>query len=68
MTGWSRSGPTGCYEPILAGETVIWMSGVNARGPAYPRCTRLTDPGPGLVASVAERRPIGKDLCYEDVA
>ena len=32
MTEWSRSGPTECDEPITAGDTVIWMSRINARG------------------------------------
>ena len=36
---------TRCDEPISAGEAVIWMPGINARGAAHPRCTFLTDPG-----------------------
>jgi hypothetical protein len=57
LNGWSRDGArvygtvstettcTRCDEPISAGETVIWMPGINARGAAHPRCTFLTDPG-----------------------
>ena len=57
MTSWSRDKArmygrvstemicTRCDEPISAGETVIWMPGINARGPAHPPCTSLTDLG-----------------------
>jgi hypothetical protein len=57
QSGWSRDGArvygtvstettcTRCDEPISAGEAVIWMPGINARGAAHLRCTFLTDLG-----------------------
>jgi len=48
---------TKCDEPISAGETVIWMPGINARGPAYPRCTFLTDLGRGQNPAISRTAP-----------
>ncbi len=57
MTEWSRSGPSGCDEPITAGDTVIWMSGINPGGQRFRGVANVRDRGPGLVVLAAERRP-----------
>ena len=51
MTEWSRSGPTRCDEPITAGDTVIWMSVISARG-------RVIGESYNLPATAVALRPV----------